>query len=148
MNDTNREIKKALKRKWHWRYPLAKGQKPKRKVRDSILLQILNSDLIANNLQEDRRDILGTALILWAESLRQDPPGTLPALTDHLAFLAGYGNDYDAFQDAFERIIPFWPECEVDLGDGRIERRFASPIVASFLTGNREDGKYVKKKRK
>lgn len=57
--------------------------------------RFLTSNFLLGAVMEDRRGDVGTALILWCESMRQDPAGTLPDSDMELASLAKYGTVAD-----------------------------------------------------
>lgn len=50
----------------------------------------LSSDFVGKAILTDRRADIGTAVILWAEAMRQDPAGTLPQDDESLAYLARF----------------------------------------------------------
>lgn len=52
--------------------------------------KFLGSRLVSLCIMEDRRADLGTAMILWAEAIKQDPAGTLPDDDQELASLARF----------------------------------------------------------
>lgn len=57
--------------------------------------RFLSSGFVAQAVIEGRRADLGTALILWAEAMRQDPAGTLPDCDVQLAALARFATVAD-----------------------------------------------------
>lgn len=83
---------------------------------------LLSSRFVALCLHSDRRDIIGTALLLWSECYRQDPAGTLPTDDIELAQLARYGTDIAAWQADKELALYGWGRCQVDGDDELIER--------------------------
>lgn len=52
--------------------------------------RFLASSFVARAVMQDRRADIGTAMILWSESMRQDPAGTLPVDDLELAALARF----------------------------------------------------------
>lgn len=59
-----------------------------------------SSAFVAHSIYRKRRDLVGTAVLLWSESYRQNPAGTLPDDDVQLARLAGYGTDVEGWQEA------------------------------------------------
>lgn len=83
-----------------WIYPLTFGETLS--TNDWIewhLHRFSNSSFVARMLHADRRDAIGTAVMLWTESYKEDPAGTLPDDDVLLARLAGYGRDVAAWQE-------------------------------------------------
>lgn len=92
---------------------------------------LLGSRFLALCLHDDRRDIIGTALILWAECYRLDPAGTLPADDIELAQLARYGSDVSAWLQVKARVLHGWGLYLVeDAAEGT--RRLGHPMIADI----------------
>ena len=92
-----------------WWYPLAYGDTLSN--HDWIPLHInrlLTSQFVAHACAEDRRGDIGTALILWAESFKQDPAGTLPDDEVTLAQIARFGADLEAWRAVRDGALHGW----------------------------------------
>lgn len=90
--------------------------------------RILTSRFLAYCLRDGEagRAILGTAVILWAESRLQFPVHTLPDDDVMLAQLAGYGPDVAAWQAVRDRVLDGWQQRSV--WDGfKFEPRLLDP---------------------
>ena len=83
---------------------------------------LLSSRFVALCLHDDRRDIIGTALLLWGECYRQDPAGTLPTDDIELAQLARYGSDVAAWRAVKDRVLHGWGICQVETEDEPVQR--------------------------
>ena len=73
-------------------------------------------------------------IILWAESLRQDPAGTLPEDDRELARLAGFGRDVAGWREVREGALYGWMPCLVGAG-GEYTRRLMHRTVAEVAVG-------------
>jgi len=74
-----------------------------------------------------RRADLGTALILWAEAMRQDPAGTLPMDDMELADMARY-RSLSEWQDVRDAVLHGWVAVAVeDPRTGELEVRLGHP---------------------
>lgn len=120
-----------------WAYPLSWGETLS--SHDWVPLYInrlLNSDFVAYALAEGRRADIGTALLLWSESIKQDPAGTLPDDDVALARLAGFGADVEAWQQARHGALYGWSVCHIDgehVSAGRDRaKRLGHPVIASI----------------
>lgn len=84
--------------------------------------RLLGSDFVSLCIMDGHRADIGTALILWSESFRQDPAGTLPADDRLLAGLARFSSlaDWMACRD---RVMRGWKVVEVEGDDGLMHRR-------------------------
>ena len=101
------------------------------------LHRLLGSRLVSHAIAAGRREDIGTALILWAESVRQDPAGTLPDDDVELAAMARYGSDLDGWRRARKWAMHGWrpvliPEAlEAGKADERrLGHPFMEPIIA------------------
>ncbi|QOL83127.1 DUF1376 domain-containing protein [Pseudooceanicola spongiae] len=98
-----------------WWYPLQWGDTLSN--HDWIPLYInrlLTSDFIAYSVAEGRRGDIGTALILWSESFKQDPAGTLPDDDVQLAQIARFGSDIEGWKAAREGVLHGWQATQID----------------------------------
>lgn len=119
-----------------WAYPLSWGETLS--SHDWVPLYInrlLTSDFVAYALAEGRRADIGTALILWSESFKQDPAGTLPDDDVALARLAGYGGDVAAWRAVRAGALYGWSVCHIDgerVAAGHNKARLGHPVIASI----------------
>lgn len=113
-----------------WVYPLHKGQTlASNEWFEMHGHRLLASRFMAYVLKDDRRDIGFTAMILWAESYRQDPAGTLPDDDVELAQLARYGADVVAWQAVKDLALYGWRACSVET-EGPSIARLGHPFIA------------------
>lgn len=113
-----------------WMYPLRKGDRLAN--HDWFPFhghQFLGSRFLALCNHAGRRDAVATALILWCESMRLDPAGTLPDDDLELAQLAKYGADIEAWRDVRDLALHGWRRCYVDV-DGETVTMLGHPIIA------------------
>ncbi|SDX92008.1 hypothetical protein [Roseicitreum antarcticum] len=102
-----------------WFYPLAMGQTLSNHDWVPLFVsRFLGSDFVIKACAEGRRDVIGTAVILWTASIRRDPAGTLPDDDVVLADLAKFGSDVDGWRRARERGALYgWRPTIVDGAD-------------------------------
>lgn len=89
--------------------------------------RFLGSEFLAASIMTGRREDVGTAVILWAESFRQDPAGTLPADPLQLAALARMPS-LEAWEAVAARVLSGWVPVVVE-GEGRAFRRLGHPSL-------------------
>ncbi|TQS73306.1 DUF1376 domain-containing protein [Rhodobacteraceae bacterium] len=120
----------------YWAYPLEWGATLSNHDWMPLLVnKLLSSKFVAKVCAEDRRADLGTALILWSESLKQNPAGTLPDDDVELARLAGYGPDLAGWRAARDGALYGWRPCEIDgerFGSGGDDCRLGHPVIADI----------------
>lgn len=75
--------------------------------------RLLQSDFVAECILDDRRADLGTALILWAACISEDPAGTLPTNDRHLAVLAKFGS-VEGWLAVREGVLHGWATVHVE----------------------------------
>lgn len=96
--------------------------------------RLLTSDFVAYAVAEGRRGDIGTALLLWAESFKQDPAGTLPDDDVLLAQIARYGADVAAWRQVREGALHGWLTTVVE-GSGAVRRaRLGHPVIAEIAS--------------
>lgn len=78
--------------------------------------RFLGSRFLGRAIMEDRRADVGTAVVLWAEAMRQDPAGTLPDCDIELASLARFPT-VDAWRAVRDGVLYGWGPVLVE--DGR-----------------------------
>ncbi|KAB6714316.1 hypothetical protein [Roseobacter sp. TSBP12] len=89
--------------------------------------KFLGSKFLSTALMEKQREVIGTALILWSEAMRQDPGGTLPSSDIELASLARYSS-LDDWCVVKGRVMHGWVTVHVeDMVTGRMEERLGHP---------------------
>lgn len=94
--------------------------------------RFLASHFVAAAVMDGRRGDVGTAVILWSESMRQDPAGTLPDCDIELATLARYSTIAD-WQAVRAGVMRGWvPVLVEDDRTGEITTRLGHP---SFMQG-------------
>lgn len=64
-------------------------------------------------MREENRGAALFGFLLWFESLRQDPPGTLPDDDRELAMLAGFGMDVAGWMAVRDFALYGWRPCHV-----------------------------------
>ena len=69
--------------------------------------RFLSSEFVTECIMQGRRDIGFTAVILWAESIRQDPAGTLPTSDVQLAGLARFP-DVASWCEVRDQVLHGW----------------------------------------
>ena len=81
---------------------------------------------------EGRRADVGTAVMLWTESLAEDPAGTLPDCDLELASLARFATIAD-WLEVKDGVLYGWERVEVeDAATGEVETRLGHP---GFILG-------------
>ncbi|QPM89367.1 YdaU family protein [Pseudooceanicola algae] len=119
-----------------WWYPLSWGDTLSN--HDWIPLYInrlLTSNFVAYAVAEGRRADIGTALILWSESFKQDPAGTLPDDDVQLAQIARFGADLQGWREARAGVLHGWQSVtiEEDAVPGRRRGgRLGHPVIAEI----------------
>lgn len=121
-----------------WWYPLKWGDTlSNHEWMPLYVHRLLTSDFVAYACVEGRRADLGTALILWCESLRQNPAGTLPDDDVQLAQLARFGPDLAAWKAARDGALHGWESVIVDdapvHGAARLGHRVIAPVVEDMF---------------
>lgn len=117
-----------------WAYPLRVGETlSSNEWVEWQIHRFLTSRFKAYCLRDGEagRAILGTAVILWTESYRQDPAGTLPDDDVELAQIAGYGADVAAWQAVRARVMHGWRACQCE-NDGEGETRLGHAVIAEI----------------
>lgn len=89
--------------------------------------RFLLSAFVKRAVMEGRRADIGTAVMLWAEAMREDPAGTLPECDIELAFLARFASvsDWLAVRDG---VLHGWTQVLVeDEESGELITRLGHP---------------------
>lgn len=96
--------------------------------------RFLSSGFVARAIMADRREDIGTALILWAEAMRQDPAGTLPDDDLQLASLARF-RSVEEWQEARPGVLHGWfPVLVEDGRNGREVVRLGHALIETIVT--------------
>lgn len=94
--------------------------------------RFLGSAFLNTAIMEDRRGDVGTAVMLWSESMRQDPAGTLPTNDIELAGLARFPS-LEAWRAVRDGVMHGWEEVFVeDSRTGEVTTRLGH---AGFMQG-------------
>ncbi|WP_245597424.1 hypothetical protein [Leisingera caerulea] len=75
--------------------------------------KFLSSRFLSKSVMTGRRADIGTALILWAEAMRQDPAGTLPVDDLELADMARF-RSLGEWQEVRASVLHGWVEVHVE----------------------------------
>lgn len=116
-----------------WLYPLGYGDRLSN--HDWVPLyvnRLLTSRFIAHACAADRRQDIGTALILWSESFKQDPAGTLPDDDVELAQIARFGRDIEAWRAAREGAMHGWAVTEIPGAEEGDPPRLGHAVIAGI----------------
>ncbi len=129
-----------------WIYPLRFGQTlATNQWVEWHLHRFLGSRFVAHMLHQGRRDAIGTAAILWSESYREDPAGTLPDDDVVLARLAGYGVDVGAWTEMRLLALWGWSPVIIESADGaeQVAGRLGHRVIAEIAakSAHRRDGR-------
>jgi hypothetical protein len=99
--------------------------------------RLLGSRLVAHAVKDGRREDIATAILLWCESVKQDPAGTLPDDDVELASLARFGVDLDAWRAARRWALYGWRPVHIHdadmvgkAGEARLGHPFLEQVVA------------------
>lgn len=116
-----------------WWYPLKYGDTLSN--HDWIPLYInrlLTSRFVAYAVAEGRREDIGTALLLWSGSFRENPAGTLPDDDIELAQIAKFGADVDGWRAARAGAMHGWQPVEIDGSEPGSGRRLGHPLISEI----------------
>lgn len=99
-----------------WAYPLRHGDRlPNFDWMPLYSEQLLSSRFVAKAIEANRREDIGTALLLWCASMKQNPAGTLPDDDVELARLAGFGPDIAGWRAARAGLALYgWQAVHID----------------------------------
>lgn len=118
-----------------WLYPLRYGDRLSN--HDWVPLyvnRLLTSDFIAYAVAEDRRADIGTALILWAESFKQDPAGTLPDDDVQLAQIARFGRDIEGWRAVRSGALHGWAQVHIPDAEDGDPVRLGHSVIAGIVS--------------
>lgn len=114
-----------------WTYPLRMGDTlSSNEWIEWQFHRFLTSKFVTYAIHENRRADIGTAIILWSESYRQDPAGTLPDDDVQLAALARVASieDWRAMRAG---VLHGWTPCDIEdaPGAGRLGHAVIAKIA-------------------
>lgn len=117
-----------------WVYPLQYGDRlPNFDWMPLYGERLLSSRFVASAIHARRREDIGTALLLWAASMKQNPAGTLPDDDVELAHLAGFGADVDGWRDARAGLALYgWQPVHVQDMPPKTAPRLAHQVLAEI----------------
>lgn len=116
----------------YWTYPLRYGQTlSSNEWIEWKFHSFLTSRFVTYAVHENRRAEAFTAVLLWSESYRQDPAGTLPADDVELMALARVTSIED-WREMRPRVLYGWKPCEIEdePGAGRLGHRVIAKIAS------------------
>lgn len=115
----------------HWAYPLTRGQTLSN--HDWIPFHVnrfLTSELLGYAIAEGRRGDVATALVLWCESFKQDPAGSLPDDDILLAQLARMS--LAEWREARAVALHGWSPVHVEGMDEGARQRLGHEVIAGI----------------
>ncbi|AGT08337.1 hypothetical protein [Paracoccus aminophilus] len=116
-----------------WAYPLRHGDKlPGYEWMPLYTERLLSSRFVSTAIFAGRREDIGTALLLWAKSMKQDPAGTLPDDDVELAQFASFGTDVGAWREARTVALYGWRPVHIDDAPEGATPRLAHPVIAEI----------------
>ncbi|MDT1061888.1 DUF1376 domain-containing protein [Paracoccus sp. CPCC 101403] len=116
-----------------WAYPLRYGDRLQSFDWMPLYVErLLSSRFVASAIYEGRRQDIGTALLLWSASLKQNPAGTLPDDDIELAQLARFGADVDGWREARDGALYGWRAVHIDDAPPGEGPRLAHPLIAEI----------------
>ncbi|WP_304619715.1 DUF1376 domain-containing protein [Paracoccus sediminilitoris] len=120
-----------------WAYPLRHGDRlPNFDWMPPYGEQLLSSRFVAKAIQGNRRQDIGTALLLWCAAMKQNPAGTLPDDDVELARLAGFGADLDGWIEARAGLALYgWRPTHVDDAPVGSIARLGHPVLSEIAEG-------------
>lgn len=116
-----------------WAYPLRWGETLSN--HDWVPLKInriLASSFVRHSVASGRRADIGTALILWCASYREDPAGTLPDDDVELAQIAMFGGDVESWRRVRDGALYGWRRVAIDGESDRSQQRLGHPVIAGI----------------
>lgn len=114
-----------------WAYPLEWGDTlSNHDWMPFYINRFLSSEFIAHACAANRRDAIGTAIVLWAESFKQDPAGTLPDDDVALAQAARFGADVEGWKAVRDLALWGWQPAHINGDVFRPRPRLGHPVVA------------------
>lgn len=120
-----------------WAYPLKHGDRlPNFDWMPLYGEQLLSSRFVAKAIQSDRRQDIGTAVLLWCAAMKQNPAGTLPDDDIELARLAGFGADLDGWSEARAGLALYgWSATHIDDAPVGAVARLGHALLSEIAEG-------------
>lgn len=116
-----------------WAYPLRHGDRlPGYEWMPLYTERLLSSRFVSTAIFAGRREDIGTALLLWSASMKQDPAGTLPDDDIELAQFARFGADVDAWREARAVALYGWRPVHIDDAPEGAAPRLGHPMIAEI----------------
>ena len=116
-----------------WWYPLRIGDTLSNHDWIPLYLnRLMTSRFVAYAVAEGRREDIGTALLLWSGSFRENPAGTLPDDDVELAQIAKFGADIDGWRRSRPGALYGWRPVEIDGAEPSSGRRLGHPLIAEI----------------
>lgn len=116
-----------------WAYPLRHGDRLQSYDWMPLYVErLLSSRFVASAIYNGRRQDIGTALLLWSASMKQNPAGTLPDDDIELAQLARFGADVDGWREAREGALYGWRPVHIDDAPPGSGARLGHPLIAEI----------------
>lgn len=117
----------------YWLYPLAWGDKlANHEWMPLYVHQLLQSRFVAYACAKGQRAEAFTAILLWCESMKQNPAGTLPDDDVELAHLAGFGADVEGWRAVREGALYGWEHVGITDQPSNAQPRFGHTTVAKI----------------
>lgn len=95
--------------------------------------RFLTSRFVAKATVQNGRADAFTAVMLWMESFRQNPAGTLPNDDVQLARLAGFGGDLEAWGKARAGALYGWRQTHVLGGNHSTSSFLSHPVIEEVI---------------
>lgn len=105
--------------------------------------KLLASRFVAHTISRGQEEAAFYGMLLWAESYRQDPAGTLPDDDVQLAQLARLGRDVDRWRELRPHALYGWAPIEIDNAEASDGPRLGHMVIAQIAlkSWQRRDGK-------
>ncbi|TMV86251.1 DUF1376 domain-containing protein [Thioclava sp. BHET1] len=95
--------------------------------------KFLRSSFVSHALAEGRRADIATAVLLWSDSFKHDPAGTLPDDDVELARSAGFGADIAAWRAIRDGALYGWEPIDIENAEPRDKPRLGHPFIAEIV---------------
>lgn len=116
-----------------WWYPLQYGDTLSNHEWIPLYInRLMASDFVAHAIADGRRGDIGTALLLWVGSFKEDPAGTLPDDDVRLAQIAGFGPDVAGWRAVRPGALYGFVPVEISGAAPGRKRRLAHPVIAEI----------------
>jgi len=117
-----------------WLYPLHWGDTlANHEWMPLYLNRLLESKFVSYACAKGQRAEAFTAMLLWCESMKQNPAGTLPDDDIDLARMAGFGPDVDGWLAVREGALYGWRHVIITDAPPNAEARFGHETIAGIV---------------